>query len=325
MTSTTPDPAEILSDESGFYGRYYQEKPTYDKGNMITVHPGDENEQARLEEQVASYDIEPYWSEYHSKLPSTRQNERRASTLKREPSDCPMPDQNTTDSPRLPLNKRGANESIASFLTRLPPSQTVFPRKEPWIWARGNGNLTANLNSRDEATFIRKGTELLRAFEETLSELRAAHDKSGAKTTAALTRKLTPLRRELQKNIFALARETGVTVGKWMLFPSVDDVDSTWKTLVTALDNGTIHADAKVAADDESGSGQSRLICVFTQDFEDKEDMKEVLLNMKAQGLFEPGKGPIFYKCDAYTLLGITSKNEYGLKASMYSSRDFLK
>ncbi|KAJ5652043.1 hypothetical protein N7507_009469 [Penicillium longicatenatum] len=306
MNSTTPDPAEIFSEESSFYG--------------------DENEQARLEEQVASYDIEPYWSEYHSKLPSTRQNERRASTLKREPSDCPMPDQNTTDSPgRLPLNKRGANESITSFLTRLPPSQTVFPGKDPWIWACGNANLTANLNSRDEATFIRNGTELLRAFEETLSELRAAHDKSGAKTTAALTRKLTPLRRELQKNIFALARETGVTVGKWMLFPSVGDVDSTWKTLVTALDNGTIHADAKVAADDESGSGQSRLICVFTQDFEDKEDVKEVLLNMKAQGLFEPSKGPIFYKCDAYTLLGITSKNEYGLKASMYSSRDFLK
>jgi len=239
-----------------------------------------------------------------------------------------MPDQeqDTSDSPgRLPLNKRGANEPVSSFLRRLPPSRTVLPGSDPWIWARGNANLTKNIESRDEATFIHKGTELLRTFEETLSELRAAHDKSGAKTTAALTRKLTPLRRELEKNIFTLARETGVTVGKWMLFPSVSDVDSTWKTLVTSMDEGTIRADAKVAPRDDSGSEQSRLICVYTNDFEDKKDVKEVLLMLQAQRLFEPRQGPIFYKCDAYTLLGITSKNEYGLKASMYSSRDLLK
>ncbi|KAJ5797723.1 uncharacterized protein N7503_007019 [Penicillium pulvis] len=307
MTSTAPDLAEIFSDESSFYG--------------------DENEQARLEEQVSTYDIEPYWSECHPRLLSTIQNKLRASPIpKSEPSDSAMPDQDTNDPPsRLPLNKRGANESVTSFLARLPPSRTVLPGKDPWIWARGKANLTTNLESRDEATFIRKGTELLRAFEDTLSGLRAAHDKSGAKTTAALTRKLTPLRRELEKNIFALARETGVIVGKWMLFPSPSEVDSTWKTLVTAMDEGTIRADAKVAADTGSGSGQSRLICVYTPDFEDKKDVKEVLLMLQDHGLFEPREGPIFYKCDAYTLLEITSKNEYGLKASMYSSRDLLK
>ncbi|KAJ5998720.1 hypothetical protein N7451_006530 [Penicillium sp. IBT 35674x] len=309
MTLTAPDLAEIFSDESSFYG--------------------DENEQARLEEQVAAYDIEPYWSEYHPKLLSTIQHELRAPpSPKSEPSDSPMPDRDSNDPPsRVPLNKRGANESVTSFLARLPPSKTVFSGKDPWIWARGKANLIKNLELRDEATFIRKGTELLRVFEDTLSELRAAHDKSGAKTTASLTRKLTPLRRELEKNIFALARETGVTGGKWMLFPSASEVDSTWKTLVTGMDEGTIRADAKVATEDGSGSGsgQSRLICVYTPDFEDKKDVKEVLLMLQNQGLFEPRKAPIFYKCDAYTLLEITSKNEYGLKASMYSSRDLLK
>ncbi|KAJ6114656.1 hypothetical protein N7486_000434 [Penicillium sp. IBT 16267x] len=311
MTSTTSDLAEIFSDESSFYG--------------------DESEQARLEEQVAAYDIEPYWSEYHPKLLSTLQNELRAPpSSKSEPSNSPMPDHDASDpSAQLPLNQRGANESTASFLARLPPSKTVLPADDPWIWARGAGNrtpsLSTSLESRDEATFILKGTELLRAFEDTLSELRAAHDKSGAKTTAALTRKLTPLRRELEKNIFALARETGVTAGKWMLFPSVSDVDSTWKTLVTALDKTDIRADAKVAADDGSGPEESRLICVYTQDFEDKKDVKEVLLMLEGQRLFEKWKGAIYYKCDAYTLLEIKSKNEYGLKASMYSSRDFLK
>jgi hypothetical protein len=32
----------------------------------------------------------------------------------------------------------------------------------------------------------------------------------------------------------------------------------------------------------------------------------------------------IYYKCDAYTYLDISSSNEYKLKASMYNSRDML-
>lgn len=46
---------------------------------------------------------------------------------------------------------------------------------------------------------------------------------------------------------------------------------------------------------------------------------------MQDQGLSEPRNGPIYFKCDAYTLVEIMSKNEYGLKPSMYSSQDFLK
>jgi len=38
----------------------------------------------------------------------------------------------------------------------------------------------------------------------------------------------------------------------------------------------------------------------------------------------EDGRG-IYYKCDAYTLLEINSGNEYGLAASLYSSKEMLK
>ncbi|KAJ5769274.1 hypothetical protein N7520_003833 [Penicillium odoratum] len=297
--SRNTDLTEIFSDESSFYG--------------------DESEQAQLEEKAATYDVEPYWSQYHPKLLSTIQNDLRAPTPNPPESD---PDQDASKSGRLPSNKRGANESTNSFLSQLPPSNTVLSHKEPWIWARGKANLSATLKLRDEPTFIKKGTELLRAFEETLSELRAVHDKSGAKTTAALTRKLTALRRDLEQNILALARETGITAGKWMLFPSARNVDETWRTLVMALDSGDVRADAKVAADDGSQTDKSRLICVYTEDFSDKKDVKKVLGMLEGEGLYDPRKGPIYYKCDAYTLLDITSKNEYGLKASMYSSKD---
>jgi hypothetical protein len=45
---------------------------------------------------------------------------------------------------------------------------------------------------------------------------------------------------------------------------------------------------------------------------------------MVAMGLVDVEDRPIYYKCDAFTYLDITSKNEYGLKASMFSSRDVL-
>lgn len=175
---------------------------------------------------------------------------------------------------------------------------------------------------QDVPTFLRKGTEILRAFEERSSSLHAAHDKSGAKTTAALTRKLNPLRRKLEQDILDAARASGVIYGKWMLFPNVREVDPTWKTVVTAVEKGDLGDGAKVATDD--GSGQSRLICVYTKDFGDKADIKRVLEGMVDVGLVDVGDRPIYYKCDAYTHLDITSKNEYGLKASMYSSRDVL-
>jgi hypothetical protein len=174
----------------------------------------------------------------------------------------------------------------------------------------------------DIATLLKRGNELLQTYDEEASTLRAAHDKSGAKTTAALTRKLNPLRRTLEQNIFALAKETGVTSGKWMFFPSVDYVDSVWKTVVTALDKGELGNTAKVATDD--GSGQARLICVFTEDFSDMEDVKRVLTTLVEKGLVDEEARPIYYKCDAYTHLDIKSNNAYGLKASLFSSRDIL-
>ncbi|KAJ5153298.1 uncharacterized protein N7482_009776 [Penicillium canariense] len=218
-----------------------------------------------------------------------------------------------------PVEKRGPKESIPAFLSRLPPSKTSVSQAGPWIWMCKR---QPQAKAGDVATLLRKGNELLHGYEEEAAALRAAHDKSGAKTTAVLTRKLNPLRRMLEQNIFALARETGVIAGKWMFFPTVDHVDSVWKTVVTALDRGELGESAKVATDD--GSGQPRLVCVYTEDFSDKEDVTRVLRTLVDSGLVNAQSRPIYYKCDAYTYLDIKSKNDYGLKASLFSSRDVL-
>ncbi|KAJ5624142.1 hypothetical protein N7510_000451 [Penicillium lagena] len=300
-SSTTTSPDSIFSDESSFYG--------------------DADEQARLEELVATYDPEPYWSDTHPYQLSTRQYEQYAAKNPPPTKKEPLP---STKSPQyLPPNRRGANESVPHFLSRLPPSTTQVGETGPWIWAYGDPS-TRKTEDCDSSELVRRGTELLREYEDESASLRAALDASGAKTTAPLTRKLNVLRRGLETNIASVARETRTLCGKWMLFPTVDRVDSVWSTVVQAMEDGRLGDTAKVAPDDGSGGGQARLICVYTANYEDKEDVKRVLNGLVDVGLVNVDQRPIYYKCDAYTLLDIKSKNDFGLKASLFSSRDVL-
>ncbi|CAG8373868.1 unnamed protein product [Penicillium salamii] len=295
----TETPDQIFSDESSFYG--------------------DEEETARLEAQVASYDSEPYWGEYHQNILSTKyynlQNPMSSDVSMRDASPPP-----TSTSTSLPQDRRGRTESVAQFLSRLPPSTTELTSSRPWIWMH---NRQIPSKEGDVPALLRKGHGLLQDYENESALLREAHDKSGTKITAGLTRKLNRLRKELENDLLALARDTGVTHGKWMLFPTVDQVDECWGTVARAMEEGELGDCAKVAPND--GSGQARLVCVYTADFGDAEDVKRVVKKMVDLGLLGKNARPIYYKSDVYTLLDITSKNDYGLKASMFCSRDVLK
>ncbi|CAG8185360.1 unnamed protein product [Penicillium nalgiovense] len=300
MASTTVVD-EIFSDESSFYG--------------------DDDEKTQLEAQVSSYDPEPFWVETHQKLLSTIQQHLRAPTRAKAASSDISMDDASPEADSIPRNQRGKTESIARFLSRLPPSKTESASVGPWIWMY-NPHMSPRPEG-DVPTLLRKGRELLQEYEDESAMLREKHDKSGAKTTAALTRKLNPMRKELEKGILDLARESGVIGGKWMLFPTVDQVDEFWGVVVRAMEKGELGDVAKVATDD--GGGESRLICVYTDDFGDVEDVKRVVSKLVDIGLVGKGPRSVYYKSDAFTHLEISSKNEYGLKASMYSSREVLE
>lgn len=174
------------------------------------------------------------------------------------------------------------------------------------------------------------------------------------KAKATITRKVTPLRLKLEKDLLAAATECGCTSGKWMLFPTVQDVDYVWSRVAKGTAEGELGIAAKVAAADDEGEiegGKRRLICVYTKDFGDADDVKRVLLGLKGMGFLRgedggEGRG-IYYKCgewyspvlggvdgvcgrvltyvaDAFTHLGINSGNEWGIKASLFSSKDIL-
>lgn len=118
-----------------------------------------------------------------------------------------------------------------------------------------------------------------------------------------------------------------------MLFPTEDDVTQTWRTVCEAMIENKLGEQAKVAIEDHSRRLSSpdapftpnRLICIYTYDFSDLEDVRRVLDELVDLGLVSREGRGIYYKCDAYTYLGIESNNPYKLKASLYSSSDLLK
>ncbi|KAI1619882.1 hypothetical protein EDD37DRAFT_613585 [Exophiala viscosa] len=246
------------------------------------------------------------------------------------------------------------SESLSEFLERLPPSTTPFSTCGPWIWIanpyppeekNAAGKIVTDPEGRDIASFRQLGTRLLENYMARKEELEAQNPD---KQPGSITRMLRPDRVRLESSIRELARQKNVTCGKWMLFPEAGDVDFVWAVVAKGVWEGKLGISAKVATapdagptsdegDERARGREQRLICVYTYDFSDKDDVKRVLLGLKQLGLlnndsFENGPRShsgsadkvIYYKCDAYTYLDISSHNEYKLKASMYSSKDML-
>jgi hypothetical protein len=108
-----------------------------------------------------------------------------------------------------------------------------------------------------------------------------------------------------------------------MLFPSSLDLTRVWRLVVDGTINNRLGTAAKVATNQDGKD--VRLICVYTKDFRDTDDVLRVLQQLVALGLVNGARG-IYYKSDAYTYLDIYGQNatEYGLQASVYSSQKML-
>jgi hypothetical protein len=67
---------------------------------------------------------------------------------------------------------------------------------------------------------------------------------------------LTPERKALEESICAAARERNCTTGKWMFFPTSENVDDVWEKVAIGTAEGQLGIAAKVStADVEMGNG----------------------------------------------------------------------
>ncbi|KAF2267418.1 DUF1917-domain-containing protein [Lojkania enalia] len=211
-------------------------------------------------------------------------------------------------------------ESVDEFVRRLPPLSTPSHTFE-WIWcANPHPEGQVKLACLNSSELRARGAELLHESLLKRADIKAQSSRIGK---GSVTEALDQESEALKQKIAALAEKTNILTGKWMLFPSLEDVARVWKMVVEGTINNRLGCGAKVATD--QGTSNSRLICVYTKDFRDDDDVVRVLRELVAMGLVQSGRG-IYYKSDPYTLLDIYSSNaaDYGLQASMYSSQKML-
>jgi len=109
-----------------------------------------------------------------------------------------------------------------------------------------------------------------------------------------------------------------------MLFPKSADVTRIWKQVVQGIIDNRLGPTAKVASHD---GNDEQLICVYTKDFRDVDDVLRVLREIEALGILDANAGrTIYYKHDAFTYLDLKSETarQFGLNASIYNSRTML-
>ncbi|KAL8673546.1 MAG: hypothetical protein Q9168_002035 [Polycauliona sp. 1 TL-2023] len=283
---------------------------------------GDASDRTRLEEKAANFDPTTYWDNHAQLLPVVA----AAARAKLEAaSSSPPADKPVYNPYEGQICGRQLNEPVKDFLKRLPPLTTTVSSQHPWIFI-ANPYATSRPTDRDQAGLSKVAEQLLDAFSQEKNEIETS---MAGKAKGSVTRKLTPLRKALETNLLTAAKEKRCTSGKWMLFPYPEDVNRQWAIVAEATANRELGIAAKVAPDDNKGDRVPRLICVYTKDFSDLDDVKRVLGRLVELGLVKKKGGAdnrgIYYKADVFTELGINSENEWGLKPSLYASRDLLE
>ncbi|KAK0363738.1 hypothetical protein LTR91_001827 [Friedmanniomyces endolithicus] len=214
-------------------------------------------------------------------------------------------------------------ESIVDFLRRAPISDQATASLGPWLWVgnpRPPRHQTKQEQKADVPTFKQGGARLLELFMEKRVSVEKAHE---GRLPGVITRYMRPYRDQLEDDLLSLAIKTGTTCGKWMLFPSEANVARVWRLVAEATSEGKLGHTSKVATYQPSET--SRVICVYTYDFADTEDVRKVLNGLVELNLVSRAGSAIYYKCDAYTYLHIKSENQYKIKASLYGSAEMLK
>jgi hypothetical protein len=100
-----------------------------------------------------------------------------------------------------------------------------------------------------------------------------------------------------------------------MLFPYVEKVDGVWDLIAGDVEGGNLGPSAKVATarpNPHSRNPKVRLICVYTSDWRDKDDVRRVLRRLRAIGFQER----LSYKTDDDTMAG-----RYGSGSAIYVSQ----
>lgn len=244
------------------------------------------------------------------------------------------------------------DETVDAFLARLPPSTTRVTADDHWIYICNpfvplepkSQSANQHVSGCEDEAPLEHDTELDLFIQGGMERLHLLSDfigkaKSMAKTKSIATREIKGERALAVTQILGLAHHLHVRCGKWMLFPGPGAVDDVWAVVARATAANELGVAAKVApkGEEREPQGSARLICIYTRDFKDKDDVARVLGRMRELELVRANSRPIYYKCgkvtrskpsgsaltvpDAYTYLGLGSKNAWDIRASLVCHR----
>lgn len=112
--------------------------------------------------------------------------------------------------------------------------------------------------------------------------------------------------------------------GKWMLFIYENEINNAWQVIRTAVEEGRLGETAKVATarpnPNELKEGL-KLICVYTYNSEDKDDVLRILQSLRELGFLHS----LTYKTDETTVKGEYSFNTSGPVSKYYARKGMVE
>lgn len=115
-----------------------------------------------------------------------------------------------------------------------------------------------------------------------------------------------------EKAIDQLADQSGLVVGKWLIYASPENINDVWKTIASSTLRNELGIGTKVSTAPKEGE---HVICVYTRNYLDVDDVKGVRKRLAQLGFAKR----LFYKPNIYTYLKIYSKTFPGIRASRYA------
>ncbi|KAI1458545.1 DUF1917-domain-containing protein [Annulohypoxylon moriforme] len=292
---------------------------------------GDDEIMADLKTKVRDFDPETWWGEHGNVNTPLR--------IQAQSEDVEMEDVSHLHNPYAGLEYAWQlTETIEDFVARVPPATTDETPQNQWIWvcnpyiSRKKKSESSNQQIRgceDEAP-EEEGADLPKVVEGGMARLHFASEyinmcKNSGNNINFIARECRTAGMDAAKDILNLAQAHRVKCGKWMLFCNTFEVNEVWQTIAKATANNELGIGAKVAPRRTTDKRTERLICVYTADFSDTQDVKRVAEKLKKLGLVQANDRPLYYKPDVYTYLGIAHGNPWEIRASIYDTKSMLR
>jgi hypothetical protein len=121
------------------------------------------------------------------------------------------------------------------------------------------------------------------------------------------------------KQIQNIAQKHGCVTGRWVAYIDGFSVDDVWNVVAQATNIGMLGRVSRVSACDKHR--QQFVICIFTEDFTDKQDVARVLRALKEK---IPSMRDMRYRPNFYDLINLRRGNIWKIPTTIYTSKDFV-